>query len=69
MILCERIWSSGLFIDKSRLILDLHEIPGFYMRNTISRFIFKLIASKSSLIIHANEARLKFVNEYFDLDA
>lgn len=69
VILCEEfVLLSGLFIDKSRLILDLHETPGFYMRNAISTFVFKLIASKSSLVIHASEARLKFVNEYFDLD-
>ena len=69
VILCEEFTLlSGLFIDKRRLILDLHEIPGFYMRNATSKLVFKLIASKSSLVIHANEARLKFVNEYFDLD-
>ena len=54
-----------LFAQKGRFIWDLHEIPNLFDR-PILRNIFHYIEKKSKYIIHANEFRIKYL-ENIDL--
>ena len=64
------IWNSGdeptpalLFIRKKTLFWDLRELPMFLMSSSWKRWVLKQIFSKCTVMIHANQYRIDYLNQ------
>lgn len=45
------------------LLWDLHELPTFFLKNKLLRLFFKFLVWKCDVVVHANEPRLKVLEE------
>jgi len=53
----------ALLFKNKRVVWDLHETPMFFLKNKITRAIFKRIEVNCDALIHANPHRLEFLTE------
>ena len=50
-------------LSKKPKVWDLHEIPGLFLRNGLTKVVLKFLMSRCNIVIHANPQRIDFLEQ------